>query len=238
MIRKLVTAGGLAAFGFTLAGAAAAQAPSGQPAPDERVAALKQSLQQDQARLRQYEWIETTVVSLKGEEKSRKQNRCYHGADGSLQKVPVAEAAPQGRKPRGLRGKIVENKKEELSDYLERAVGMVKLYVPPDPGLIQRSKDAGKASLHMVEPGRRARLEFRDYVEPGDVLGVEVDLAANRVLGLSVATFLGSPADPVALDVRFGRLTDGTGYPAQVRLDANAKNVRVDVQNTGYRKLP
>jgi hypothetical protein len=50
------------------------------------VGALKATLAASQATLRQYEWIETTVVSLKGEEKSRKQQRCYYGADGTLQK--------------------------------------------------------------------------------------------------------------------------------------------------------
>ena len=46
---------------------------------DQRVAAIKQSLAQSQAALKAYEWIETTAVSLKGEEKSRTQNRCYYG---------------------------------------------------------------------------------------------------------------------------------------------------------------
>jgi hypothetical protein len=45
------------------------------------------------AALRTYEWMETTVVSMKGEEKSRKQNRCYYGADGKVEKVPVESAA-------------------------------------------------------------------------------------------------------------------------------------------------
>ena len=220
-------------LGLALPGVVLAQAP----APEERVAALKQSLQQSQAQLRQYEWIETTVMSLKGEEKSRKQNRCYYGADGNLQKVPVAASAPQGRKPRGLRGKIVENKKEELSDYMERAVSLVKLYVPPDPGLIQKSKDAGKASIHMTQPGKRARLEFRDYLEAGDVVGVDVDLTSDRLLGIRISTQLGSPEDPVGLEVRFANLADGTGYPANIALDAKAKSVKVNVQNSGYRKL-
>src|SRR3990172_3618520 len=145
------------ALGLALLGTAEAQTPTGPPpAPQEGIGALKQSLQEDQARLRQYEWIETTAVSLKGEEKSRKQNRCYHGADGKVQKVLVA-APPPPEKKRGLRGRIIESKKEELSDYMERAVNLVKLYVPPDPGLIQRAKDAGKASIHILEPVRRAR---------------------------------------------------------------------------------
>ncbi len=49
-------------------------------------------------KLAQYQWIETTVISLKGEEKSRKQNQCYYGADGKVQKVPVA-GQPRSRLP-------------------------------------------------------------------------------------------------------------------------------------------
>lgn len=233
---KTVASTSFAVLGLAVLVAGSPPAAAQAPSLDERVAALKQSQQQDQARLRQYEWIETTVMSLRGEEKSRKQNRCYFGADGRVQKLPVSATA--AKKPRGLRGKIAENKKEELADYMERAAGTVKLYVPPDPGLLQRAKDAGKASIHVLEPGKRARLEFRDYLERGDLVGVEFALAANRVLGLSVSTFLGSPEDPVGLDVRFANLVDGTGYPARVTLDAKAKNVTVAVENTGYRKLP
>ncbi len=83
----------------------------------------------------------------------------------------------------------------------------------------------------------QARLEFRDYLEAGDVVGVEVDLTSNRLLGLKVSSFLGSPQDPVGLDVRFATLNDGTGYPGLVQLDASAKQIHVAVQNTGYRKV-
>ena len=54
-----------------------AQQPPAQAAgggAQDRVAALKQSMQDGQAKLRQYEWVETTIISLKGEEKARKQN--------------------------------------------------------------------------------------------------------------------------------------------------------------------
>ena len=69
------------------------QAP---PTPDQMVAALKQNLAESQKRLRQYEWVETTSISLKGEEKSRKQQRVYYGADGKLTKVPIGEPAAAG----------------------------------------------------------------------------------------------------------------------------------------------
>jgi hypothetical protein len=167
---------------------AAAQDQGGQ----ERLAALKQSLQQSQAMLRQYEWIETTVVALKGEEKSRTQKRCYYGVDGKVQKVDVTAPAPppSGRQPRGVRGRIVENKKEELTDYMKEAVELVHQYVPPDAAKIQAASAAGKFSIHMGGTGKPARLEFRDYLKPGDSLGVDLDLATNELRGVAVATYL------------------------------------------------
>ena len=67
----------LVAIGLGLVMSAAAARPAGQaaPTPDQIVAALKQNLAESQKRLRQVQWIETTVISLKGEQKSRKQQR-------------------------------------------------------------------------------------------------------------------------------------------------------------------
>lgn len=206
------------------------------PEVGERVADLRQSLQESSEALTYYEWIETTAVSLKGEEKARLQKRCYHGADGQLQKVPVGEA-PQAKKKRGLRGRVAEKKKGELTDYMQRAVDLVQSYVPPDPGRIQAAMDAGKASLHVLEPGKRVRLEFRDYQKPGDTLGVEIDLTDNGLLAATVASYLDSPDDPVGLKVAFSHLVDGSTYPASVALDAPAEDLAVAIQNSGYKKI-
>ena len=202
----------------------------------ERIAALKAALETSRASLKQYEWIETTVVSLNGEEKSRKQERCFYGADGGLTKVELNET-PEAAKKRGLRGRIAERKKEEMTDSMKKAVALVKTYVPPNPALIQAAKDAGKVSIDVLEPGKRARLNFKDYEKAGDTLGVEVDLITNRPLGLKVATYLDTPKDIVTLDVRMGQLNDGTVYASDSTLDIKSKNLTVAVQNSGYRKM-
>ncbi len=211
------------------------------PTPEQRVAALKQSLQDSQARLRKYEWIETTVISLKGEEKNRKQQRCYYGADGKLQKVAVGDAPAAdsgGRRGRGgrLKQRVVENKKEDMQEYMERAVSLVHHYVPPNPDDIANAQKSGKFALRPGQSGR-ARLEFTDYIKAGDLLTIDVDGAANRLLGLNVASYLDTPDEAVVLGVEFGTLADGTSYTAQTTLDAKAKNIRVVIQNSGYRPL-
>ena len=68
-----------------LAGSALAQGNSAQTG----VAALKESLAENSARLRTYSWVETTQVSLKGEVKKQEQKQCYYGADGKVQKTAM-----------------------------------------------------------------------------------------------------------------------------------------------------
>ncbi len=201
----------------------------------ERVASLKKSLQESQILLRSYEWIETTIVTVKGEEKSRQENRCYHGADGKLQKIAVGDAPAPGKKPRGIRGAIAKNKQEEMADYIERAKGLVHRYIPPDPALIQKASDAGRMSIRPM--GQRMVVELEDYVESGDLLGVEMDLQSNRLLGVQVKSYLEKPEDSVGLVVRLGALADGATYPEEIVLDIAAKELKITVQNSGYRKM-
>ena len=213
-----------------------------QPSPEQRVAAFKQSLADNQARLRKYEWIETTIISLKGEEKARKQMRCYYGADGKVQKVAVgdAPAAAPERGGGGRRGRvaqaIVENKKDDMKEYMEKAAELIHRYVPPNPAQIQKAKDANKLTVAPLEQ-QRVRLDLVDYVQPGDKFTILLDAAANSLAGLNVASYLGEKDDVVALDVQFATLNDGTSYPAQTTLDAKAKNIKVVVQNSGYRPM-
>jgi hypothetical protein len=208
-----------------------------QPSAAERAAILKATMAASQAVLKQYEWVETTVISLNGEEKSRKQARCYYGADGGLQKVELSQSN-EGAEPRGpLRRRIAEKKKEELTDYMKSAVALVKSYVPPSPTRIQAAKDAGNVSIEVLDPGKRARLNFKSYEKPGDNLGVEVDLANNRPLGVKVTTYIDDAKDAVTLDVRLSQLADGTVYPANATLNAASKKLAVTVENSGYRKM-
>jgi hypothetical protein len=223
----------LAAVLIASSGMAAAQAP--QPSLQERVAGIKATFAASQVALRQYEWIETTVVSLNGEEKSNKQQRCYYGADGALQKVLIDASPPPATKP-GLRGRIIANKTAELTQYMQNAVGLVKSYVPPDPGKIQAAKDAGNVGIQVLDPGKRAQINFADYQKPGDNLAISIDIANNIVSGVGVSTYLDSATDVVTLNAVMGQLNDGTIYTSSVTLNAAAKNLIVTVQNSGYRK--
>lgn len=223
-----------------LMGGAAAQ---GQPTPEQVLAAVKQNLQDSQARLRKYEWVETTAISLKGEEKSRKRQRVYYGADGKLMKVPMdapaakadAQGGGGGRGGR-LKKQVVENKVEDMKEYMERAAALIHSYVPPNPASIQKAKDAGKLKVVPAQQGR-VRAEFPDFNQPSDLLSIEIDPAAGRLGGITVASYLDEREDAVTLAVQYAALADSTSYVARTTLEAKAKNIRVVVENAGHRPL-
>lgn len=213
-----------------------APAPQAQPTPQQRAAALKQQLQASQEKLRAYEWIETTVITKDGEETARTQKRCYYGVDGRLQKVVLDQTA---KKPRGgpLMRAAAEEKKKEMTAYMQSAAELLHNYVPPIPSLMQRSIDSGKVAVQMIEPGRRARLNFGDYLKAGDSLGIDIDMATNRPLGVGVSSYLDSRDDPVGLTVTMSNLPDGTIYVQRSQLEAKAKGLVVVVENAGYRRM-
>jgi hypothetical protein len=224
-----------------------AQQPPAQAAgggAQDQVAALKQSMQQGMAKIRQYEWVETTIISLKGEEKARKQNRCYYGADGKVQKVSLdapAQAEPAqggrgGRRGGKVKEKVVENKKDEMKDYMERAAALIHSYVPPNPEKIQAAKDAKRIAV-TPQAGGKVSLVISEYLQPGDALTLDVDSAANRLVGLGVNTYLDKPDETVTLAVQMNALPDGAIYAAQTTLEAKAKNITVVIQNSGYRPV-
>jgi len=220
-----------------LTGAVAAQTPT----PQERAAAIKEQVAKNQASLKQYTWVETTEISLKGEVKKKEQKQCSYGADGKVQKTPIPGAAPAPAPPaqqsggrRGGRAKqaIVENKVEDLKDYMEKVAALVHEYVPPAPDKIQAAQAAGSVSA-LPSGG----IAIANYVKPDDLLSIGFDMAAKKITTYKVNSYVEKPKeDEVTLTVTFGRLADGTSYPQETVLKAAAKNVQVKVTNAGYKK--
>jgi hypothetical protein len=212
---------------------AAAQAP---PGLQEKLAAAKQAAAQNQQALRSYSWIEKTQLSLKGEVKNTKLNSCRYGPDGKVQKTPIGDPPPPPATKRGLRGKVIEKKKEEMKGELEAAAALMHQYLPPDPGLMQVVMGAGKASMAQEGPGAVA-LKFSDYLKAGDALTLTFDPAVKAMRQVSVATYLDGPSSPVTLNVALQSLPDGTHYPGTVSMKMPASQVDVRIENSNYQKL-
>jgi len=103
------------------------------------------------------------------------------GAEGKLQKVPVADS-----------------KKAEFEAAIKDATVLLDQYAPLDPAKRQSAKAAGNVSVSTPDAKGRAHLTVKDHLKPGDQVVVEVDAAKT--------------------------------------LDLTAQKLKVDVQNSGYKK--
>jgi len=218
----------------------------GNQGRQEKIAALKQSIAQNQAALRQYTWTESTEISLKGEVKKREQNQCHYGPDGKVVKTPIqsGDQAQQQQQPQGggrrggrLKEAIVEHKVGELKDYMEQVTALVREYVPPDAQKIQGAVEAGNVSIQPAPSQGISTITIRGYLKPGDSIALGFDSGAKKIRSYNVQTFLNNQKDdPVTLNVTFASLPDGTNYAQQTVLDAPSKKIQVKVINSGYAK--
>jgi hypothetical protein len=218
------------------AAVAAAQAGGAGGDLQEKVAAAKEAAAQNQQKLHQYQWTETTKLTLKGDEKPPTLAMCQYGPDGKVQKTEMgpSPAPPSGRR---MKQKIVEKKTGEMKEYMGQVKNLLGMYVPPDPQRMQAAFQAGKVSLTLASGGGPAQIVFKDYAQPGDQMTLSFDTAAKKISAVNVNTYMDEPKDVVTLGVKFSSLPDGTSFPEQTVLDATAKKLQVTTTNSGYQPV-
>jgi len=202
----------------------------------EKFAAVKQSITENQLKLHQYQWTETTQLTLKGEAKPPQTSLCQYGPDGTVQKTPVGAPPPP---PSGGRVKerIIEKKKEEMQDYMGQVKTLLAMYVPPDPQKMAQAFEAGNVSLNPNPEAQAVAIVFKNYAQPGDQMTLSFDKATRKVSSLNVNTYMDDPKDVVTLAVQMASLPDGTNYAQQTVLDATAKKLQVTTTNSNYQKV-
>ena len=220
-----------------VAGAAALLTVSAEAqAMMEKLAAVKQSAAANQQALRQYRWIENIQVAVNGEVRNSKQMGCQYGPDGKPACTPMGPP-PEQPEGKGIRGRIMERKKEDMQDYMEQVKGVIGMYVPPQAAMMEKAFQAGNASLAPMPGAGEAALNFKNYARPGDSMSMDFAMATKKLAGLNVNTYVGDPGSPVSMTVQFATLPDGTNYPARTVVNAPAKNIQVTTTNTNYQKI-
>jgi len=201
----------------------------------EKLAAVKQSIAANQQALRSYTWLEKTELSLKGEVKATKVDSCRYGPDGKVQKTPVVQPPPPEKK-RGLRGKIVANKTEEMKEELQATVALIQQYVPPDSGQIQVVMNAGTASVSQAGADLLA-FNFPGYAKRGDALTITFDKAITGLRQIDVKTWLEKPEEPATLRVVMQSMPNGISFPGSIVLNIPASKIEVRITKSNYQKL-
>jgi hypothetical protein len=224
-MKRIVT--GCALVGFALAGGTV-----GAQDLQQKVTAVKQAAAKNQQALRAYTWVEKTEVALKGEVKSTKVESCRYGPDGQVQKTPLSEPPPPQHQ-RGLKGRVIEKKTDEMTDEMKSAAALVHQYVPPSPERIEASRAAGKVT---ITPGAADALRIGDYLKAGDSLTLTV-VPGQGMKKIDVSTYLDTPDKAVTLDVQMQALPDGTSYPGAIVLAIPSSNLQVQITNSNYQKV-
>lgn len=213
------------------------QPAGGKQALQQRVAELKQSLAANQAKLKKYQWLQTTVVTVKGEQKKEQHAQCRYGADGKVQKTPVGPAQEPKELPGGLRGKIAKKKVAEMKDYMDRLQSLIGHYAPPNPQRIQSAMQAGNAKIEAT--AGQATLALNNYYKQGDKVSFVFVTAGKKLTNYNVDTYLDDPKkDVVTLTNDFASLPDGTNYLHETVLDAQGKEIEIKTTNSGHSLIP
>ncbi|MGA3210938.1 MAG: hypothetical protein ABSD20_06485 [Terriglobales bacterium] len=200
----------------------------------QKIAALKQSVAANQMKLHRFQWTETQAFTLKGDPKPSKQYSCFYGPDGTVQKnlISPPPAPPSGGR---LKKRIIEKKKDELEDYMAGVKTLLGLYVPPNSQLIQQAFDRGNVSVTLIPGSKEKPFVFNNYAQPGDQMKITYDSIAQKVISISIKTYMDNPKNTVSLNVQFSTLPDGTNYVRQTVLNATAKKLVVTTMNSNYR---
>jgi len=112
----------------------------------------------------------------------------------------------------------------------------IMAYLPPDADKVQTIYESGKVGIQILEPGKKFKLTFPDYNQKGDALAISIDLAGKKLMSMSVNTYIDKPEDKVTFDIVYSSLPDGTQYASGTTLIADAKNLKLVIEQSGFRK--
>ncbi len=204
------------------------------PELQAKLAEVKQAAALNNQMLHQYQWQETTQLTLKGDAKPPTQNQCQYGPDGQIQKTPIGAPPPPPSGGR-MKQRVIAKKKEEMKDYMGDVKALLALYVPPNPEKMQQAFAAGKVTLNPA--GGMLNLTFTDYAVPGDKMILTYDPAAKKVVALDISTYMGDAKDAVTLKALMATIPGGPSYTEQTVLTATAKELVVTTTNSNYQRL-
>ena len=211
-----------------------------QGAPDnqQKIAAIKQKVAENQMALRKYQWIQTTKMSVNGEVKNTIVNSCSYSA--GPKPVCTEISSTPAEKPSGgpLKRKMIENKIAEMKAYMDSVKTLVEMYVPPEAERIQAAAQVGNIAFSANPSAGTDKIVISNYLQQGDAVTMLLGSAQHNLRSLTVSTYLSVPTSVVNLRVTFAALPDGTRYAATKTLDATAQGISVTTTSVQFSLAP
>jgi hypothetical protein len=183
--------------------------------------------------LRQYSWKARTELKLKGESKSVKIEQVRYDLNGQLQKTPLsappqqaAPPAPGGRGAR-LKGKIVENKKEEFAEMMQGLGQLVMSYAHLQAFAAGASKGRGEGAMQGT-----AQIQGLNVLQAGDSMTIWIDPASQMMRRAEIKTVYDNK--PATLVAEYRSVPNGPTYMARAVLSYPEKQVELTIDNYDY----
>lgn len=212
----------------------------------QNLAKLKAAAAHDKQNLATYTWQERQTVSIKGEVKKQESWQVRMGADGQPAKTPLnptaapppaSQPAAVGRRGARVKERVIENKKEEFSDYAQSVAALAHSYAPPDPAKLQQAQQQGNVKLTPGSAPDQVQLVISSYNKPNDSMTIAFNKNTNAIQSVRINSYLQSPQDAVNIAVQYATLPDGTSHVSSMTLEGVSKQLTVLVANSGYTKI-
>jgi hypothetical protein len=215
-----------------------------QATPEQqRIQSLQQIFSNRMKKPHQYEWIETTTVTLDGQSRRAKQSMCRYAADGKIQRTPLG-AGDAGFEERGqgvsLRGGLIRRarmakKKRTAQESLEQVRALTQMYLPLDRGKMKEALTAGQVSVDRTSSNQMA-VVISNYAKKGDELKLIVDLSIGQLRAVSIKTYFDKPKNTLTASMEFTTLADGAEYPSFTTVDAPSKKLSISTTSSDFAK--
>lgn len=196
---------------------------------------MAENMAENSKKLKQYTYLQKTEVFLKGEARSTKVDQVHYDSSGQKVVVPVSSTpSAEGQQGGGggrLRQRVVEKKKDEMKDYIERLVGLMGQYLPPNGDRIK----AAMPRAQITPPsGGEAKIALPDYLKQGDTMTLSIEPATKALSKILINSSLDE--DPVKFTIDFAKLPDGTNYPSMTSIQSPSKELEIRVTTSDYHK--
>jgi len=194
-------------------------------------AGIGEKLNQNQHVLQSYSWKMRTELKMDGESKVTSLYQIRFDLSGQVQKTLVS-APPQPKKARGIKGKKIKQKQEEIKALVDALSKIAMSYILPEPDRFQRFLQNANAWEGQGSTAGSTRVEGSGFSNPQDRVNLYVNAVTKDFQQLSVTTEL--DGNPVSIQSDYRTMEGGPTYMAKMTVDYPSASVQLIVENFDY----
>ena len=191
--------------------------------------------------MQHFTWKSRTELKVKGESKKVKVEQVRYGSDGQLQKVTLEESSPppsdqkSGRRGGRIKGKVIENKKEEFAELMQKLVVVAQSYGHIPPEQMQAFLKNAKFSMGSGPQEGTVQISGKGALNPDDSMNIWIDKQTLMMRRIEITTVLDKK--PVLMTSEYIQMTNGPCFQSKATLQYPDKQIEVTVENFEQQQL-